>query len=157
MASSAPPPPEATPQPSQWVSPADEPEEHEMHTALPPKVEHWRKRSAVGAILTGLAMGFREALEADRKAPSIVIETSGDPPEDLAVEAHLERGSARHNVVRIRPWLLPGGDEGFGEENATEPRSDEASREATRNPADGMLGPDTSNSAAEGSSERAED
>ena len=83
-----------------------------MHTALPPRVENWRKRSAVGAILTGLAMGLREALEAERREPAIVVETSGDPPEDLAVEARLEGGPAKHNVVKIRPWLLPGADGG---------------------------------------------
>ena len=30
------------------------------HTALPPKVEAWRKRSATGAMLTGFALGLQQ-------------------------------------------------------------------------------------------------
>jgi hypothetical protein len=83
-------------------------EEQEYHTALPPKVEAWRKRSAAGAILTGFALGLQEALETKRQEPSIVIQTSGDPPKDLPVEADFEYGRPRQSVVSIRPWLLEG-------------------------------------------------
>lgn len=75
-------------------------------TALPPKVEAWRKRSATGAILTGFAFGLREALEPERDEPSIMMETSGAPPKDLPVEADLAEMHPRRSVVRIRPWLL---------------------------------------------------
>ncbi len=77
------------------------------NTALPPKVESWRKRSAVGAILTGFALGLQEALEKRKDEPSIVMETSGDPPRDLPVEAEFEYARPRQSVVQIRPWLLP--------------------------------------------------
>ena len=77
------------------------------HTALPPKIESWRKRSATGAILTGFALGLQEALEKPKEEPSIVMETSGDPPKDLPVEADFEYGRPKHSVVQIRPWLLP--------------------------------------------------
>ena len=77
------------------------------HTALPPKIESWRKRSATGAILTGFALGLQEALEKPKEEPSIVLETSGDPPKDLPVEADFEYGRPKHSVVQIRPWLLP--------------------------------------------------
>ena len=76
------------------------------HTALPPKVESWRRRSATGAILTGFAMGLQQALEKKREDPSIVVVTSGDPPDDLPVEADFEYGRPRQSVVNIRPWLL---------------------------------------------------
>jgi hypothetical protein len=82
--------------------------EQEYHTALPPKVEAWRKRSATGAILTGFALGLQEALETKRQEPAIVIQTSGDPPKDLPVEADFEYGRPRQSVVSIRPWLLEG-------------------------------------------------
>jgi hypothetical protein len=85
-------------------------------TALPPKVESWRKRSAVGAILTGFALGLQEALEKQKEDPSIVMETSGDPPRDLPVEADFEYGRPKQSVVQIRPWLLPDG----GTEASTE-------------------------------------
>jgi hypothetical protein len=83
-------------------------QEHEYNTALPPKIEAWRKRSAAGAILTGFALGLQEALETKRQDPSIVIQTSGDPPKDLPVEADFEYGRPRQSVVSIRPWLLEG-------------------------------------------------
>lgn len=76
------------------------------HTALPPKVESWRRRSATGAILTGFAMGLQQALEVKRDEPAIMIETSGEPPKDLPVEADFEYGRPRRSVVNIRPWLL---------------------------------------------------
>jgi hypothetical protein len=82
--------------------------EPEYHTALPPKLEAWRKRSAAGAILTGFALGLQEALETKRKDPAIVLQTSGDPPRDLPVEAEFEYGRPRQTVVSIRPWLLDG-------------------------------------------------
>ena len=75
-------------------------------TALPPKLEAWRRRSAAGAIMTGFALGLQEALETKRDEPAIVVQTSGDPPKDLPVEADFEYGRPRQSVVSIRPWLL---------------------------------------------------
>lgn len=89
---------------SEALTSASQPEE--PHTALPPKMEAWRKRSAAGAILTGFALGLQEVLESRRDEPSIVIQTSGDPPDDLPVEADFEYGRPRQSVVNIRPWLL---------------------------------------------------
>ncbi len=77
-------------------------------SALPPKLEAWRRRSATGAILTGLALGFQQALEAPREQPSIMIETSGTPPRDLPVDAEVEVLRPRQSVVSIRPWLIEG-------------------------------------------------
>lgn len=93
-------------------------EEEVPHTGLPPKVEAWRRRSATGAILTGFALGLQEALETKREEPSIVVQTSGDPPQDLPVEADFEYGRPRQSVVNIRPWLLP-------EETARDTEEDE--------------------------------
>jgi hypothetical protein len=74
--------------------------------ALSPRRESWRRRSATGAILTGFAMGLQEVFEPEKREPAIVMETSGDPPRDLPVEAELEVATTRRSVVRIRPWLL---------------------------------------------------
>lgn len=71
--------------------------------------EGWRRRSATGAILTGFALGLQEVFEPEKKEPAIVMETSGDPPRDLPVEAELEMATSRRSVVRIRPWLLEDG------------------------------------------------
>jgi hypothetical protein len=92
-------------------------------SALPPRLENWRRRSATGAMLTGFAFGLREVLEPKRNEPAIMLETSGVPPKDLAVEADLDNVPPRQSVVRIRRWLLPerqrggtaGGDDGTGD------------------------------------------
>jgi hypothetical protein len=88
-----------------------------IHTALPPKIESWRRRSAMGAILTGFALGLREALEPERDEPGVVAQVSGEPVGDLPVQAHLDDLSPRESVVTIRPWLLedrPAGGDGAG-------------------------------------------
>jgi len=89
-----------------FVPVAEDRELEEEYTALPPKVESWRKRSVTGAILTGFALGLQEALETKRQEPAIVVQTSGDPPRDLPVEADFEYARPRQSVVSIRPWLL---------------------------------------------------
>ncbi len=86
------------------------PAEEEYHTALPRKMEAWRQRSATGAILTGMALGLQQALGKEREEPAIVVQTSGDPPRDLPVEADFEFRRPRQSVVNIRPWLLDGSD-----------------------------------------------
>ena len=84
----------------------DDAPDHGEHTALPSKVEAWRKRSATGAILTGFALGLQQVFEKEREQPAIIMTTSGDPPRDLPVEAEFEHGRPRQSVVSIRPWLL---------------------------------------------------
>ncbi len=89
-------------------APLDQPDDEEVHSALPGKVEAWRRRSATGAVLTGFALGLQQVFEAKKDEPAVVMETSGDPPRDLPVEADFEYGRPRSSVVNIRPWLLPG-------------------------------------------------
>jgi hypothetical protein len=100
---------------SEEVGPADQAEHPEPgspeqdqsgHTALPPKLESWRRRSAAGAVLTGFALGLQEALDIKKEEPAIVMQASGDPPSDLPVETDLGSGRPRHSVVQIRPWLF---------------------------------------------------
>lgn len=78
------------------------------------RFDTWRRRSAAGAIMTGIARGLQGVFEKEKEEPSIVQETSGDPPTDLPVQADVQQGRARHSVVNIRPWLLgrhAGGDD----------------------------------------------
>ncbi len=97
------------------LSAADDAGDHETLTggpdggsssALPSKVEAWRKRSASGAVLTGIAFGLQQVFGKEREDPAIIQTTSGDPPQDLPVEAEVEHGRPRRSVVSIRPWLL---------------------------------------------------
>jgi hypothetical protein len=105
------------------------------HTALPPKLEAWRKRSATGAVLTGFALGLQQAFEKEREQPAIVMQTSGDPPKDLPVEADVQHGRPRHSVVSIRPWLLGRKAKGSGVE-----RSDDDARDRDREATAGQAG-----------------
>jgi hypothetical protein len=88
------------------VEPSVDEADRGPHTALPTKIESWRRRSAVGAVLTGIALGLKEALEPERDEPAIVAQVSGEPVEDLPVEAHLDEDRPAESVVTIRPWLL---------------------------------------------------
>ena len=80
-------------------------------TSLPDWAERWRARSATGTVLTAVAFGLKEVFEPERKEPAIVMETSGEPPKDLPVEAQLEQLGPRQSSVTVRPWLLAAADD----------------------------------------------
>jgi hypothetical protein len=90
------------------VEPVDEDNERSggVHTALPPRVESWRRRSVTGAVLTGFAFGLREVLEPEREETAIIVQVSGEPVGDLSVEADLNERRPSESVVTVRPWLL---------------------------------------------------
>jgi len=75
-------------------------------SGLPDSIERWRQRSATGAVLTAFAFGLQNVFEPERKEPAIIMQTSGDPPMDLPVEAQLEQLGPRQSTVTVRPWLL---------------------------------------------------
>jgi hypothetical protein len=79
-------------------------------TGLPDNFERWRQRSATGAVLTAFAFGLQQVFEPERKQPAIIMQTSGDPPKDLPVEAQLEQLGPRQSSVTVRSWLLANGD-----------------------------------------------
>ncbi len=79
----------------------------ELRTALPPALEEWRRRSATGAILTGIAFGLRQALELPREEPAIVVEAPGEPPgPPQPMELHMDPDRPEETWVIVRPWLL---------------------------------------------------
>jgi hypothetical protein len=87
-------------------------------SGLPDSIERWRQRSATGAVLTAFAFGLQNVFEPERKEPAIVMQTSGDPPKDLPVEAQLEQLGPRQSTVTVRPWLLGDGDQAAPEDAA---------------------------------------
>ncbi len=87
-------------------------------TGLPDRIEKWRRNSATGAVMTAFAFGLQQVFEPERKEPAIVLQTSGDPPKDLPVEARLEQLGPRQSSVTVRRWLL--GGEGQAERATTE-------------------------------------
>jgi hypothetical protein len=90
------------------------------YTGLPDRVEKWRRNSATGAVLTAFAFGLQQAFEPERKEAAIVMQTSGDPPKDLPVEAHLEQLGPRQTSVTVRRWLLRGEGQGRSDEAGAE-------------------------------------
>jgi hypothetical protein len=93
-------------------------------TGLPDRVEKWRRNSATGAVLTAFAFGLQQAFEPERKEPSIILQTSGDPPKDLPVEAQLEQLGPRQSSVTVRRWLLGGGAQGERSSTETSPEDE---------------------------------
>jgi hypothetical protein len=78
----------------------------ELHTALPSPIERWRRRSVTGMLLTGIALGLREALEPKRDEPAIMAEAPGEPPGDKALDVSVDTDRPNESVLVIRPWLL---------------------------------------------------
>jgi hypothetical protein len=69
--------------------------------------ESWRRRSTTGAVLTGIALGLRHALELKQDPPAIVQEAPGGPPADEEPFSVLLDGEhPNESVVVIRPWLF---------------------------------------------------
>lgn len=70
-------------------------------------LDAWRRRTAAGAVLTGIALGLREALD-PREGRALVLETAGDPPGRAApLELHFDGRRPHETWVVVRPWLLP--------------------------------------------------
>jgi hypothetical protein len=79
-------------------------------TAAPDPLEGvhaWRRRTAAGAILTGVALGLRQALEPPAEERQVVVDASGDPPgPPQPVELHFDPAGPAHSWVVLRPWLV---------------------------------------------------
>jgi hypothetical protein len=65
-------------------------------------------------------MGLKEVFEPKKEEPAVVIQVSGEPPDELPVEAQVAQVRPADSVVLIRPWLLdePLGDKTSGERAA---------------------------------------
>ena len=61
------------------------------------------KRSATGAVLTGISLGLREVLENKKNEPAFMIEASGEPEDpDNPIELHFDPDSPEDTVAFIR-------------------------------------------------------
>lgn len=82
----------------------------EMHTSLPPALEAWRRRTALGALMTGIAMGLQQVFDPNKdNRPAIVIQASGQPPDPnapLSLE-ELDADFPVDTTVVVRPSKLP--------------------------------------------------
>lgn len=76
---------------------------------LPPdRISHWRRHSALGAVLTGLALGYQEVFDPEEER-SIVIEVDDEgEPRDLPVELFLDPDSPSGSLCIVhRPDQPP--------------------------------------------------
>lgn len=77
------------------------------HTALPARVEAWRRRTATGALLTGIARGLGQVFEPEREQPAIVAEAPGEPfGPPRPVEAVLDPDDPSASSLVVRRWLM---------------------------------------------------
>ncbi len=80
----------------------------------PTRFERIRSGTAAGVIMTGIALGFQEALTVRRNEPAIVHEAPGEPPgPPRAVELHVDPDDPSGSIAVVRPWLV-GGDRTVG-------------------------------------------
>ncbi len=93
--------------------PADDRADHPDHDDQPEapegslRFERWRRRSAAGAMMTGIAFGLQEALERERKEVPIVQQADGDPSGPQGpIELRFDPDHPEKTVAVIRPWLM---------------------------------------------------
>jgi hypothetical protein len=69
----------------------------------PLRFNKWMKRSATGAVLTGITMGLRQALEPTKKEPAFMVEASGQPEDpDNPIRLQFDPDSPEDTVAYIR-------------------------------------------------------
>ncbi len=77
----------------------DEPE----GAADPLRFSNWMKRSATGAVLSGIALGLQHALEREREQPAFVMEAPGEPDEpEGPISLHFDPDDPGKTVAVIR-------------------------------------------------------
>jgi len=63
----------------------------------------WMKRSASGAILSGIALGLQQALEPKRELPAFVMEAPGEPEDpDAAITLRFDPDDPTKTVAVVR-------------------------------------------------------
>jgi hypothetical protein len=69
----------------------------------PLRFNNWMKRSATGAVMTGIAVGLQQALQLPRQEPAFVIEASGEPHDpNRAIDLHFDPDNPADSVAIIR-------------------------------------------------------
>ncbi len=78
--------------------------DHEVPTGEDPlRFDRWRRRSATGAVMTGIAFGLQQALVEPKQEPAIVVEAAGepeDPDADIVLRFDPDDPSKTVAVVR---------------------------------------------------------
>jgi len=79
----------------------------------PLRFNQWMKRSATGAVLSGIALGLQQALEPKRNLPAFVMEAPGEPEDpDAPITLHFDPDDPTKTVAVIRSPGPPGHRDG---------------------------------------------
>jgi len=101
VASEAGAPPSDPPEPT--ATDPLEPTDEELGPHDPLRFNHWMKRSAAGAVLSGIALGLQQALEPKRELPAFVMEAPGEPEDpDAPITLHFDPDDPTKTVAVIR-------------------------------------------------------
>ena len=69
----------------------------------PLRFNQWMKRSATGAVLSGIALGLQQALEPKRNLPAFVMEAPGEPEDpDAPITLHFDPDDPTKTVAVVR-------------------------------------------------------
>lgn len=76
----------------------------------PLRFNNWIKRSATGAVMTGIALGLQEALQPRKPEVPFVIEARGEPDDlDGPIDLRFDPDSPADTVAIIRPPVTDDG------------------------------------------------
>lgn len=69
-------------------------------------VQRFRRNTAAGAVLSGMALGLREVFDpVEREEAPIVQDAPGEPDVPRHVDAHLDPDDPTASSVTVRPWV----------------------------------------------------
>jgi hypothetical protein len=86
--------------------PDQEPDEEPGEEMAPRRFDSWRRRSAVGGMATGIALGLQEVFYPSKNEPVISAEAPGEPPDaDDRLRVILDPDDPTKSIV-----LLPKAD-----------------------------------------------
>jgi len=77
----------------------------------PLRFNNWMKRSATGAVITGIALGLQKALEAEKPAVPFVIEASEPDDPDGLIDLRFDPDSPSGTVAIIRRSVADDGSD----------------------------------------------
>jgi len=94
--------PDGHPEPGHGVTSdgSGEPEDHVPHEPL--QFQKWIKRSASGAVLSGIALGLQQVYQPRRELPAFVMEATGEPEDPNApITLHFDPDDPKKTVAVI--------------------------------------------------------
>jgi hypothetical protein len=83
--------------------PDDQDPDDDLPGGDPLRFNNWMKRSATGAVLSGIALGLQQALERKRELPAFVMEAPDEPGDpDAPITLHFDPDDPTKTIAVIR-------------------------------------------------------